>query len=171
MISANLVQNRVRLIHEVDLYTDIYGNLAFTANLNLHKLGVLHQTHGKFTPALVWLYSSVAWFIMPQISHIYKESLNLISCFPCCLTKNNWLQKHVFFVISPSAVPKLIVLGNILEILCNVIKRSFRLEVKANANTKLVTYLYQISAFIAYLLFKHFTDKIITNRKIRTKQL
>ena len=25
MISANLAQNRVRLIHEVDLYTDIYG--------------------------------------------------------------------------------------------------------------------------------------------------
>ena len=27
MISANLAQNRVRLIHEVDLYTEIYGTM------------------------------------------------------------------------------------------------------------------------------------------------
>ena len=30
VISANLAQNRVRLIHEVDLYTDIYGKRNFS---------------------------------------------------------------------------------------------------------------------------------------------
>ena len=38
VISANLAQNRVRLIHEVDLYTDIYGRWKNTRKKSLRNM-------------------------------------------------------------------------------------------------------------------------------------
>ena len=71
VISANLAQNRVRLIHEVDLYTEIYGSSAFAMIYGCQKMinyfmGPITQIVSFFLayPEFVKIFSAKIYFLL-----------------------------------------------------------------------------------------------------------